>query len=375
MSDNPLISVVMPAYNAERYVGAAVESILAQTFTDFEFIIIDDGSQDETGNIVRKFGERDPRIILIDQTNQGLVKSLNTGCAKARGKYIARMDADDISHPERFARQVAYLEEHPKVAVVGGSAEYLTDSGILPELMTRPIESAEIRAMLQQHCAMIHPATMFRRDAFEEVGGYRGVFVDAEDYDLWVRLSEKYELHNLPEVVLQYRIHPKQASAMNVYSQSVKRLAVPVSARLRRETGTDPFNTLERIDIGVLRGLGMSVKTIEQTLMQDARDRICGTLSGHQSQNHSQIVDELERLLAGWKLSRSSKGQIKWLRSRISLARGQTWPGICQTVLAFWYNPGLLLAIPRWLKRKLRLGKRSAPRAFEIPAGAQSNFI
>jgi glycosyltransferase involved in cell wall biosynthesis len=209
----PQISVVMPVYNGEAFLGPAVESILAQTCRDFEFLIIDDGSTDGTPAILREFEARDPRVRVLCQEHGGLVAALNAGVAAARAPLIARMDADDVSTPERFALQLAYLQAHPECVVLGTAMEVVDPDGA--PIYTQPSESSHetlVRNLLmlnpEAKGGMAHPTVMMRREAVLAVGGYRTDY-DVEDIDLWLRLAERGRLANLPEICLQYRLHPQ----------------------------------------------------------------------------------------------------------------------------------------------------------------------
>jgi glycosyltransferase involved in cell wall biosynthesis len=207
MSD-PLISVLMPAYNAERYVAEAVRSILDQSFGDFEFVIIDDGSTDRTRAILERFAARDGRIRLVSRPNRGLVATLNEGLGLARGELIARMDADDVALPDRFEHQVAFLREHPEVVCLGGAYLMIDAKGWVMIDNHPPEEDREIQEeLLKGVTCLIHPAAMMRRDAVRAAGGYDERMEQSEDLDLWLRLGERGRLANLHQVVLKYRIH------------------------------------------------------------------------------------------------------------------------------------------------------------------------
>jgi glycosyltransferase involved in cell wall biosynthesis len=204
------VSVLMPVYNAERYVTEAVESILAQTFRDFEFLIIDDGSTDRSLSILKRYAERDPRIYLVSRPNRGLVPTLNELIAMARGEFVARIDADDVALPERFERQIAFLRGHPEVVCVGGAVLEIDPAGHeLAGVHRHPSHDAGIQEDLLRGCTAIwHPTATMRREAVASVGGYREEMKHCEDLDLWLRLGEIGRLANLEEVVLRYRVHP-----------------------------------------------------------------------------------------------------------------------------------------------------------------------
>ena len=217
----PPISVVMPVYNCERYVAEAVESILAQTFTDFEFLIIDDGSTDRSLAILKRYAGRDPRIRLVSRPNTGLVGALNEGLGLARGELIARMDADDVALPERFEIQVAYLRAHPDVVCVGGQIMNIDAAGRDLYPCHEGMDHEAIQELaLTGSCPLAHASVMMRRAAVLAVGGYREEFTHAEDMDLWLRLGEgEGRLANLPQILLKYRIHDKSVSAVRQLQQ------------------------------------------------------------------------------------------------------------------------------------------------------------
>jgi glycosyltransferase involved in cell wall biosynthesis len=199
----------MPAYNAESYVAEAVESILAQTFRDFEFLIIDDGSTDGSLAILRRYEKQDARIRLISRPNTGYVVALNEMLALAKGELIARMDADDISLPERFALQTRFLASNPGVGAVGGEVEIIDPDGASLCMYGCPTshDAIDARHMAGHGGAIAHPAAMMRREVLREAGGYRVDYWPAEDLDLFLRLAEVAGLANVEEVVLQYRQH------------------------------------------------------------------------------------------------------------------------------------------------------------------------
>ncbi len=200
------ISVVMPVYNAEKYIKQAVESILNQSFSDFEFIIINDGSTDGTLAILENYVKEDERIHLISRENKGLVATLNEGIDLAGSPLIARMDADDISLPHRFELQYIYLQENPDVVCVGGDAIIIDQYGRELTLLTTPYNDEALQQqILKGHGALFHPAVMYRTQVIKKISGYQTDFYPAEDLDLWLRLGEKGKLANLDIPVIKYR--------------------------------------------------------------------------------------------------------------------------------------------------------------------------
>jgi glycosyltransferase involved in cell wall biosynthesis len=203
----PLISVVLPVYNASEFVAQAIQSVLDQTFTDFELIIINDGSTDNSLEIIKSFS--DPRIVLINQHNQGALSAVLNGVTICKGEFIARMDHDDICIKDRFEKQIAFLNKHPDVSVVSGAVKYIDEKGV--ELSRSfPLTSvyAIKKYLLKYGSVIVHPAVMMRRKDFEAVGGYsKGSGDRFHDYHLWVKYIRKgYQIRNESRIVLKYRL-------------------------------------------------------------------------------------------------------------------------------------------------------------------------
>ena len=213
---DPRVSVLMPALNAERYISSAIESILGQTFTDFELIVIDDGSTDRTGEIAGCFAKHDSRVSLVtfDQ-NRGIASALNEGIDVARGQYIARMDADDWSFPCRLERQIDFLDDNKDVDLCGSAIE-VCDSDMNPiNLRTYPRTDAEIRRRLFRYSPFAHPAIVYRTGAARAVGGYNTALSPADDYDFYLRLGTVGHFANLPDVLHRWRTSRMSSSQAN----------------------------------------------------------------------------------------------------------------------------------------------------------------
>lgn len=207
----PTVSVILAAYNAEKYLREAAASILNQSFTDFEFIIIDDGSTDQTKSIIESMN--DPRIKLISRPNKGLTPSLNEAVHLAQGEYIARMDADDLSTPKRFEVQVEFLRSHPEVVLLGGAYDLIDDKTRYLTTITPPGDDATLQEhALSGRTPICHPLAMMHRDAVLKVGGYDETFKVAQDLDLWLKLGEVGKLAAVKDVLLQYRQHEESVS-------------------------------------------------------------------------------------------------------------------------------------------------------------------
>ena len=209
MRRTPQISVVIGAYNAQRYVEQTIRSILAQTFTDFEFLIVDDGSADRTLKILRNYEKKDPRVKVIANRHGGIVDAANTGLQQAQCELIARADADDVALPDRFEKQFRYLWEHPECHALGAQMRLIDPHGSSLMETKLPLEHEQIeREMLAgSGWAMPQPVVMFRRTPILACGAYRKQYEWAEDLDLFLRVAEKGKLANLPDILVQYRIH------------------------------------------------------------------------------------------------------------------------------------------------------------------------
>lgn len=233
--NTPSISVLLPVYNAVRYVESAVESVLAQSFADFELIVIDDGSTDGSARILQALAARDSRIRLTTRGNRGLVATLNEMLATARGGLICRMDADDLCRPQRFERQKAYLDEHSDCVAVGSRSLFIDPEGLpIFEFMDKYTHERIDEALMAPEIGILHPTLMARRVPMQALGGYRTDYPHVEDLDLFLRLGETGRLANLPEVLLEYRNHLGSVSHRHTVEQSAAgRNAVREACRRR----------------------------------------------------------------------------------------------------------------------------------------------
>jgi glycosyltransferase involved in cell wall biosynthesis len=237
MPSEPSVSVCMPVYNTERYVAEAVESILAQTFGDFEFIIIDDGSSDGSRAILERYAERDDRIRLISRPNTGIVGARNEALGLARGELIAVMDSDDVALPERLEVQVAYLREHPECVMVGSRVLIIDPDGCALTIMPEELTHEEIDSALMAAKGQIvyHASIIFRARALAEIGPYGDEYnTFAEDLDLFLRLAEVGQIANLAEPLLKYREHPSKTGHVRaVFQADAVRRAIAAAYRRR----------------------------------------------------------------------------------------------------------------------------------------------
>jgi glycosyltransferase involved in cell wall biosynthesis len=216
--EKPLISVLMSVYNDAEYLAASIESILRQTYSHFEFIIVDDGSTDKSGEIIDDYARIDKRIRVIHQANSGLIASLNRGLEECSGKYVARQDGDDISLAHRFSSQVEYLEQNPAVGLLGTAAETIDKHGGLLTVEDIPFISGYDNLLLAIKCynPFVHSSVMFKRLVALEFQGYNHTDVAAEDYGLWMRISNRYRIQNLPAILVQRRLTSDMVSLSNI---------------------------------------------------------------------------------------------------------------------------------------------------------------
>lgn len=241
------LSVVMPAYNSEQYVEDAVRSVLDQSYPHFELIVINDGSSDRTGEILNRLSQEDARIRVVHQENVGVAPTLNRGLELARSNWIVRMDSDDLMEPDRLERQLAFLSEHPDLAVASCLVTYINSAGSVtgvspPELTTDEdvVRWRENNILLGFH----HPGVIMRKDVVNEIGGYREETWPAEDLDLWNRIADAgYRILVQPEHLIRYRIHEH---SITVRESRKGRLYVHwlIDSTLRRRNGL-PEGTFE----------------------------------------------------------------------------------------------------------------------------------
>lgn len=242
------LSVVMSVFNDAPFVERAVTSILAQSWRNFEFIIINDGSTDGSTDILRRLAASDDRIRLVEQENRGLVASLNRGFAMAGGDLVARMDGDDESLPHRFERQLAFHDKHPDHGVIGAQTINVDKHGRVVSLFdSYPRDFDSFRAAMESDMLINHPAAIIDRAAFEKVGGYRSLYRHCEDYDLWLRLSEVTRLCSVDDFLHRYRLDPGQVTKRHLLPMEIG-AAIAWEAHVERQAGRpDPTSGLSEL--------------------------------------------------------------------------------------------------------------------------------
>lgn len=245
---SPTVSVLLPVRNGERFLALALDSLVLQRGVTFEIIAIDDGSSDATPSVLTRYAALHGCLRPVIVEGGGLARALNLGLTLARGRYIARMDADDIALPGRLAAQCEYLDRHPEIGVLGTQAWRIDVDGARRGRIRVPTGQRRVRAGLAVSSVLVHPTVMMRREPLLAVGGYRPLFDGAEDYDLWLRLSAVTELDNLAEAWLLCRQHGAQVSIRHALRQAQRSALALISHQLRQAGAADPFASRQNLD-------------------------------------------------------------------------------------------------------------------------------
>ena len=262
---NPKVTVLMSVYNGDKYLNEAIDSILGQTFKDFEFLIVNDGSTDKTGEILKSYN--DPRIKMINnEKNIGLTKSLNKGLKLARGEYIARQDADDISMPGRLEKEIEFLEQNKSVGLVGTDYLIINEKGNVVQIVTCLNGNRELKAKLLEGNQFGHGSVILRRECIEKVGTYREEFKFAQDYDFCLRIAEVYDVANISEPLYKWRIDSKSISVAKKALQDKYTLLAIELAKERKQSGKDKLQSLNKEEVDKLLD-----ELISDTRIQDKR--------------------------------------------------------------------------------------------------------
>jgi len=348
----PVISVILPVYNGAAYLTLAVESILNQSFGDFELIAIEGGSRDSSPEILAGLADRDARIRVAKQAGPGLVGALNQGIALSRGEFLARMDADDVAHPERFAVQLDFLRCHPDIAVVGAAMTLIDAAGRRLRDIDYPVQPADVARALESGSALAHPAVMMRRGAVQEVGGYREILDHAEDYDLWLRMSERGLLANLPDRLLSYRQHAGKRGSIFAFEQELHTQFARLSATARRAGHADPLDALSCLDLNTLDRFAIPAAERERLVFE-----LLGPLLAAPGPNELAKAAEVIRLLGPSPIDRARAAQKKTELSMLYFKAARPVATLTWAVRAIGTRPGesirILAAIGRRVERRL----------------------
>jgi len=348
----PIISVVMSVYNGQTFLAEAVESILGQTFPDFEFVVIDDGSTDRTPEILAAYASRDARIRVFRQENKGRTESLNIGIALAQGKYIARIDADDIALPDRLNAQLEFMEQHPEVGLLGGPVELINTTGQVIRTVTPPLEDAGIKLLMLRYNPIYHSSVLMRKELVLATGGYRMPFDESEDYDLWLRIGERSGLAILDHPIVQYRIHSNQVSVRKLEHQMLCIIAARTAARLRRSGSPDPLSAVDRVTPQLLQNLGVTQAEIHEALLE-AYGYWTETLSLADPKASLGGIEDLLRLPEAESFDRSVLANA-WLKSAgIHYRGGRPLKALVSTGRAVLLRPMVAVRPVKWAYTRL----------------------
>ena len=252
------ITVLMSVYNGQQYLHEAIDSILSQTFSNFIFLIIDDCSTDNTSDILQQYASSDPRIKIIrNETNIGLTASLNKGIKLINTPYTARMDADDISLPQRLELQLAYMESHPEVAVLGTAVEIFDDLNEENWRLYSPTTDPDelYRLIMTVGTTIVHSSTIIRTETLLAKHGYRTIFNCTQDYDLWLRLGEDYKIDCLPQTLLKFGKSPYSISTTKCTEQAIAHVIAMQAAEMRRKGQPDPLDSAKELSYELLLDL------------------------------------------------------------------------------------------------------------------------
>ncbi|MCC6580766.1 MAG: glycosyltransferase [Phycisphaeraceae bacterium] len=348
----PVVSVVMPVYNGQAYLRQAARSILDQSLNDLELIAVDDGSTDASLDILTQLASEDGRVRVIQQAHEGIVVALNRGCAEAKSPLIARMDCDDIADSSRLADQTAFLKVHDRVALVGTAARVIGPAGQVSHILAPPTEPAEVRRQLQHSCCMIHPSVMLRREVLRTFGGYRAPLRHAEDYDLWLRISERHDVANLAKPLLSCRVHGGQVSTTTLVTQAVRALSAQVAAQWRRQGRPDPVENDAILDEAWLLAHEVSARAVDMAILDGFVQRLEMLASVCDHASVQQIQDQLNQWASQRKIHRAVRGRVRWSEAYRLMRQGRTLAGLIRASQAAALNPTLPFQMARrWVDR------------------------
>jgi glycosyltransferase involved in cell wall biosynthesis len=348
----PAVSVVMPVRDAARYLYEAIESILCQTFEDFELLVVDDGSSDASPEILGAFQSRDPRVRVRQRQPEGLVAALNHGCSLARGQFIARMDADDVASAERLERQIEFFADHPEVALLGTGHTEIDDEGTVLGTTVYPTDVEAVSSRLLTKNCIAHPTVMFSRAVFEQVGGYRSAVVQAEDYDLWLRFGDRHAIANLEQPLLAYRMHPASVSVNNRRQQVLSTLAAQAATRARRAGGDDPLASVAVVTLDVLEGLGVSRSDVTRAVFA----ALCGEAEWALASGHDALALQFcDEALAGepeMALTRQERAHVHRMAAIAAMNQRLPIRSVRAVAAGIVARPTLAMGVLRHLARR-----------------------
>jgi len=339
--------------NVERFLAEAIESVLSQTFRDFEFVIVDFGSADKSKDIAARYAAKDSRIRLSEIPLCSYIEAKIAACSLPKSRYIAIQDADDVSLPNRLKEEVEFLEKHPGVGLLGGAVQRIDSDGKpLAIADDYPTEDKDIRLILREWNTFWHPTVLILREAFERVGGYRVAFTQSDDYDLWLRISEHYQCANLKQVVVKYRIHPKQLSLRKRKEQILCALAAQASATLRLAGKPDPLNGANEITTKLLATMGVSEDAQKNKLAKDYFSLINQMYKAGECAAVLEAAAEMLQLCRGEGVEQRYISDVHLITANIYWKQGKAFPTLLSLGRAVHARPKI---VGRTFKPLLRL--------------------
>ena len=359
--ETPRVSVAMVVCNVERFLPEAIESILNQTFRDFEFIIVDFGSSDESQSIIRRYQEKDKRIQFHVIPHCNLSEARNACCFRARGKYLALLDADDVALADRLALQVHYLDRHPQIAILGGAVELIDGLGRRLGVEGRRQSDEEIRHTLLNNSPFVVSTVTMRAEEFRTAGGYRRAFDDSgEDYDLWLRMMERCRAATLGEVLARFRIHACQLGARKTKQLGIGSCVARASARIRSQGRADPLNSADSITPELLAELGLAREEVESDILAGYRTRVINSLRADNDASTLPQVNEMLEVLVQSKFVGGPVAAETWFTAARAYWRRGNVAGACAAMTrAVRAHPLFVTGIPwRGIRRVCRKAMR-----------------
>lgn len=352
----------MAVYNGAPFLAEAVDSVLRQTLEDLELIVVDDGSTDGSADIAASMARRDGRVRLYRRAHAGFVPTITLGCALARARYIARMDADDVAAPERLQRQLDVLEARPQLALLGTAVVVVDAAGRAHYTIRYPGTDREIRRSILHWNCFAHPTVVMRAQALRAVGGYRRALLHAEDYDLWLRLIEIGEAANLSEPLVYLRAHERQVTHTFLEQQVLSRLAAAAAARCRAAGQPDPLQSVKSVTTSTLLDMGVGIECFREELVATFAARAADLAAQGQVAHAVGLLDELRGQSWARLRWRRVLAAYHWACARNAMSVGAIVRGVLAAARATSLNPGLLAA---WLAKRVDCvgdGVRIVPR-------------
>ena len=351
----PKLTVMMPVYNGRPYLEDAVRSVLGQTLQQLKLLIIDDGSDDGSGELLRRLAQEDARIELVQRGRRGQIATRNELLERATTDIVACADADDISLPDRLARQLRIFEDDPQLMVLGCQLDIIDASGRVVGLLARPCGAANVARALQRGTAVAQPSSLMRRKAILAMGGYREAYLDAEDYDCFLRASEAGKVDNADFVGVRYRVHAQSVSNQNAVRQMASADLAYATHRLRRFGKPDPTASLGRaldFDHAIMKSLlpaARIYKVLSRSPVNPTRACLRVLVAVPVGNRQAKAVQRL--LLAELKKRPFDTLSAQMLYRAVALGPGRALRH---------YVPGITSLLPRpsrWRKKRMRLGR------------------